>query len=57
MPCTKCNSNNVMNLKIHIKKPIGNKKMKCLDCNNVFITNNLVKPQIDSSNVNNNIQL
>jgi hypothetical protein len=39
MECLYCKSSNIKNLKVHISRPIGAKKHKCLRCNKTFITN------------------
>lgn len=41
MECPYCKSSNIRNLKVHILRPIGAKKHKCLQCNQSFITNKI----------------
>ncbi len=46
--CIYCNSNNIVNCKIAITKPVGAKKNKCNTCLKTFIvypTNNLQKKE------------
>jgi len=38
MLCPYCKSPNVVKVLVHITKPIGAKKSKCLQCKQTFIT-------------------
>lgn len=51
MECPYCNSTIIRNLKVHISRPIGAKKNKCLQCNKVFITHR-IEENIEQKNNN-----
>jgi len=49
MECPFCKSSNIKNLKVHIVRPFGAKKHKCLQCNQSFI-------KTKNNNNNNSLQ-